>query len=92
MKRAGLFAGGLFTLAMFMAALLAIVDRHLPVRQFGDDVIDLLGTFGQLVAVFYGLHLSLTNFLQSYSIVVEVLLLFVWFTVATRLLRMSMGR
>lgn len=92
MKQAGLFAGGVLTLAMFLASFVAIVDRHLPVREFGADVMDLLGTFGQLIAVFYGLHLSLTNFLQSFSIVIEVLLLFIWFMVATRLLRMAIGR
>jgi hypothetical protein len=92
MKQFGLFAGGVFTLAMFLAAVLAIVDRHLAVRGFGSDVMEMLGTFGQLVGVFYGLHLSLTEFLQSFSIVIEMLLLFVWFMVATRLLRAAINR
>lgn len=91
-KQFGLFAGGVLTLAMFLAAFLAVIDRHLPVRNFGADTMEILGVFGQLIAVFYGLHLSLTEFLQSFSIVIEVLLLFVWFIVATRLLRSAMGR
>lgn len=92
MKQVGLFAGGVLTMGMFLASFLAIVDRHLPVKKFGADVMDLLGTFGQLIAVFYRLHLSLTDFLQSFSIVIEVLLLLVWFMVATRLLRTAIGR
>lgn len=92
MKQAGLFAAGVFTLAMFLAAALAIVDRHMGVSGFSGDVLDLLGSFGGLVTVFYNLHLSLTGFLQSFSIVIEVLLLFVWFLAATRLLRTAIGR
>lgn len=92
MRQAGLLAAGIFTLAMFLAAALAIVDRHLGVSGFSDDVMDMLGSFGGLVSVFYSLHLSLTGFLQSFSIVIEVLLLFVWFLAATRLLRTAIGR
>lgn len=92
MRQAGLFAAGVFTLAMFLAAALAIVERHVGVRGFSEDVMDLLGSFGGLVSVFYGLHLSLTGFLQSFTIVMELLLLFVWFLAATRLLRMAVGR
>jgi hypothetical protein len=91
-KQTGLFAAGIFMLAMFLAAALAIVDRHLGVSGFSNDVMDLLGTFGELVDVFYRLHLALTAFLQSFTIVIELLLLFVWMLAATRLLRMAIGR
>lgn len=92
MKRAGLIAATVFTFAMAMASLLAIVDRHLPGRGFGEDVMELFGVAGELVSVFYELHLSLTRFLQSFTIVIEVLLLIVWVLAATRLFRAAMGR
>ena len=92
MKRAGLFAAALFTFALGMAALLAIIDRHLPGRGFGDDVMELFGVLGGLVSVFYDLHLSLTHFFQSFTIVIEVLLLAVWMLAATRLFRVAIGR
>lgn len=92
MKQAGLFAGGILTLAMALAAGFAIAARHLGLRRSAGDVIDALGVFGRLIQVFYDLHLQLTGFLQSFTIVIEVLLFLIWLLAATRLLRMALGR
>lgn len=92
MKQAGLFAGGVLTFAMFLAACFAIAARHLGLRRFTADVLDALGVFGRLIDVFYDLHLRLTGFLSEFTIVIEVLLLIVWLIASTRLLRLAVGR
>ena len=88
-KQVGLFAGGVLTLAMFLVRFRCHAQKT---GKPGSDVMEIFGVFGQLIAVFYGLHLSLTDFLQSFSVVIEVLLLCVWFMVTTRILRSAMGR